>query len=86
MVHLHQSDFAENILYDFNMVDANPVRAPAPMNLHKIVATQAPSVNKKLYQKAVGMLNYLALHTRPDITFATNLLAQFTNNPNEAHW
>jgi hypothetical protein len=31
------------------------------------------------------MLNYLALHTRPDITFAINLLAQFTSSPNEVH-
>lgn len=85
-VHVHQSDFAEKILYEFNMTDANPVKAPAPMNLHKIVASVASPINQKLYQKAVGMLNYLALHTRPDITFVTNLLAQFTSNPNEAHW
>jgi hypothetical protein len=85
-VHINQADFIQKILYDFNMQDSNPVRAPAPMNLHKIVATGAPSFHQKLYQKAVGMLNYLALHTRPDITFATNLLAQFTSQPNESHW
>jgi hypothetical protein len=85
-VHVHQTDFAEKILYEFNMHDANPVRAPAPMNLHKIVASEAEPIHQKLYQKAVGMLNYLALHTRPDITFVTNLLAQFTSSPTEAHW
>ncbi|PLW28181.1 hypothetical protein PCANC_26987 [Puccinia coronata f. sp. avenae] len=85
-VHVHQTDFAEKTLYEFNMNDANPVRAPAPMNLHKIVASKAAPIHQKLYQKAVGMLNYLALHTRPDITFVTNLLAQFTSNPTKAHW
>ncbi|PLW36380.1 hypothetical protein PCANC_16187 [Puccinia coronata f. sp. avenae] len=85
-VHVHQTDFAEKVLYKFNMHNANPVRAPAPMNLHKIVASEAEPIHQKLYQKAVGMLNYLALHTRPDITFVTNLLAQFTSNPTEAHW
>jgi hypothetical protein len=85
-VHVHQTDFAEKILYDFNMNNANLVRALAPMNLHKVVASDAPSVNQKLYQKAVGMLNYLALHTQPNINFVTNLLAQFTSSPNEAHW
>ena len=85
-VHVHQTDFSKKILYEFNMNDANPVKAPAPMNLHKIVASNAPSVHQKLYQKAIGMLNYLALHTRPNITFVTNLLAQFTSSPNEAHW
>ena len=85
-VHINQADFIYKILYDFNMHDSNPVRAPAPMDLHKIVASDSPPFNQKLFQKAVGMLNYLALHTRPDITFATNLLAQFTSSPTEAHW
>ena len=82
-VHVHQTDFAEKILYEFNMHDANPVRALAPMNLHK--KSEAEPIHQKLYQKAVGMLNYLALHTQPNITFVTNLLAQFTSSPTEAH-
>ncbi|KAH9468237.1 hypothetical protein Pst134EA_033418 [Puccinia striiformis f. sp. tritici] len=85
-VHINQADFINKILYDFDMHESNPVRAPAPMNLHKLVATDAEPINQRLFQKAIGMLNYLALHTRPDITFAVNLLAQFTSNPNEAHW
>jgi hypothetical protein len=85
-VHINQADFIQKILFDFNMHKSNPVRAPAPMDLHKIVASKAPAFNQKTYQKAVGMLNYLALHTRPNITFAINLLAQFTSSPNEAHW
>jgi hypothetical protein len=85
-VHINQADFIHKILFDFNMHELNPVRAPAPMDLHKIVASEAPAIDQKLYQKAVGMLNYLALHTQPNITFAINLLAQFTSSPNEAHW
>jgi hypothetical protein len=37
-------------------------------------------------QKAIGMLTYLALHTRPDIAFTVNVLAQFNVAPNQAHW
>ncbi|MBW0570413.1 hypothetical protein O181_110128 [Austropuccinia psidii MF-1] len=37
-------------------------------------------------QKAVGMLNYLALHTQPKITFTFSLLAQFTKKPTVSHW
>jgi hypothetical protein len=85
-VHVNQEDFTNKILFDFNMHDSNPVRAPAPVNLHKIVASDSPSFHQKLFQKAIGMLNYLAMHTRPEITFATNLLAQFTSSPTEAHW
>jgi len=67
------------------MNNTNPVRAPEPMNLYKIVASEAPPFHAKLYQKGVETLNYLALHTRPNITFVTNLLAQFTSSLTEAH-
>jgi hypothetical protein len=36
-------------------------------------------------KKAIGMLTYLALHTRPDIVFTVNVLAQFTSAPNKSH-
>jgi hypothetical protein len=85
-VHVNQADFTQKILQDFCMDDSNPVRAPAPTNLHQIVASESESFHRKTYQKALGMLNYLALHTRPDITFATNLLSQFTANPTVAQW
>jgi hypothetical protein len=37
-------------------------------------------------QQAIGMLTYLALHTRPDIAFTVNVLAQFTSAPSQTHW
>jgi hypothetical protein len=85
-VHVNQADFTQKILQDFCMDESNPVKAPAPTNLHQIVASESPLFHQKTYQKALGMLNYLALHTRPDITFATNLLSQFTSKPTVAQW
>lgn len=38
------------------------------------------------YQRAVGKLNYLALTTRPDISFAVSRLARFSSNPGPEHW
>ena len=38
------------------------------------------------YINAVGALNYLAIATRPDISYTVGVLACFTNNPGMQHW
>jgi hypothetical protein len=38
------------------------------------------------YRTLVGGLNYISCCTRPDITFAVNQLARYSNAPTEAHW
>ncbi|MBW0504134.1 hypothetical protein O181_043849 [Austropuccinia psidii MF-1] len=83
---LHQQDFCSKILEQFNMTLANPIRTPAPANIHNVVAQASVPFSNLTMQKAIGMLNYLALRTKPDIMFTTNLVAQFTNRPTAAHW
>jgi hypothetical protein len=51
-----------------------------------LVASKANGVNVTMMQKSIGKLTYLALHTRPNIAFTVNVLAQFTAAPNNAHW
>ncbi|XP_059649936.1 secreted RxLR effector protein 161-like [Cornus florida] len=38
------------------------------------------------YLSAIGALMYLANCTRPDITFAVNLLARYSSAPTRRHW
>jgi hypothetical protein len=38
------------------------------------------------YQSAIGELMWLANRTRPDISFATNILARYTKSPTKRHW
>ncbi|XP_068322464.1 secreted RxLR effector protein 161-like [Pyrus communis] len=38
------------------------------------------------YLSAIGALLYLAQCTRPDISFAVNLLARYSNAPTHRHW
>jgi hypothetical protein len=38
------------------------------------------------YHKAVGALNWAALATCPDISFAVSTVARFSANPGPAHW
>ena len=38
------------------------------------------------YASLIGSINYCAISTRPDISYATNKCAQFTSNPTITHW
>ncbi|GKF17708.1 hypothetical protein Tco_0062626, partial [Tanacetum coccineum] len=38
------------------------------------------------YLSAIGALMYLTNYTRPDISFAVNLLARFSSSPTKRHW
>ena len=38
------------------------------------------------YREAVGVLNWAALATRPDISFAVSTVAHFASNPRPVHW
>ena len=46
----------------------------------KILGPEVPYLN------AIGTLMYLAQCTRPDITFAVNLLVRFSFEPTRRHW
>jgi len=83
---LHQSNYTEKVLKRFNMDKANPLSTPIvvrSLNVKKdpfrpredneeVPGPEVP------YLSAFGALMYLANYTRPDITFATNLLARFS--------
>jgi hypothetical protein len=38
------------------------------------------------YSQIIGSLMYLAITTRPDISFAVSKLSQFMSNPGDNHW
>jgi hypothetical protein len=38
------------------------------------------------YINAVGALNYLAIATRPDISYTVSKLARYNSNPGPEHW
>ena len=91
---LHQSNYTEKVLKHFNMEKANPLSTPMvvrSLNMKKnpfrpredneeVLGPEVP------YLSAIGALMYLANCTRPDIVFATNLLARFSSSPTRRHW
>ena len=48
-----------------------------------IIRIEGPEIP---YLSAIGALMYLASHTRPDISFAVNLLARYSFSPTRRHW
>lgn len=47
---------------------------------------EVEQMSKCPYRNLVGCLSYIALKTRPDITFAVNMFSQFQENPGPLHW
>src|ERR1700738_4574991 len=43
-------------------------------------------IDKPKYLTTVGIFTYLTTHTRPDIAFATSILARNSQNPTIRHW
>ncbi|KAL6323484.1 hypothetical protein AAG906_039057 [Vitis piasezkii] len=52
---------------------------------HKLgEAKEEPVVDKRMYQRLVGRLIYLA-HTRTDITYSVSMISQFMHDPRKPH-
>jgi hypothetical protein len=89
---LCQSSFIDTILARFSLADAKPYGTPMvpAANYSKRDSPTSPAdiarMRKVPYREAIGSLMYVAIATRPDISFAVSCLSQFLENPGEAHW
>ena len=91
---VHQSAYIQKILEKFNMDKAYPSKTPMVVRSldrdkdpfrpkgddEEVLGPEFP------YLSAIGALMYLANCTRPDISFAVNLLARFSASPTKRHW
>lgn len=91
-ISIDQSHYIAEILKRFGMADCNPVSTPIDPN-QKISSKMCPTeqhekeeMSKKPYMQAIGSLLFAAQITRPDISYAVNLLSRYGTNPGKAHW
>src|SRR5882757_10345646 len=91
-ISLSQPGYTESILSNFSMADCNPALTPMEEGCKLSVSMSPQSLEEKLdmkdvpYRELVGKLLYLAIATRPDISYAIGVLCRFVENPGRPHW
>jgi transposase InsO family protein len=86
-IFIHQTSYCKHILSKFNMEGANVVHIPTdPQHSLDTTALESTPVEGVPYREAVGSLLYLSQITRPDITFAVNLVSRYLEKPKKVHW
>ncbi|CAM8884854.1 unnamed protein product [Rhodiola kirilowii] len=91
---VHQSNYTNKIIKHFNMDKSNPLSTPMvvrSLDVNKDPFRSCEESEQILdpevpYFSAIGALMYLANCTRPDISFAVNLLARFSSAPTKRYW
>jgi hypothetical protein len=91
---VHQSVYIQKILEKFNMDKAYPskslmiVRALEKDSDPFRLCQEEEEVlgSEYTYLSTIGALMYPSNNTRPDISFAVNLLARFSDVPTIRHW
>jgi transposase InsO family protein len=93
-ISLSQTALIDRVIDQFGQTDAHPVDTPMVTGLQivrpdktlPISDTVANWVQRTPYRSLVGTLNYLAVASRPDITFAVGRLATVLDCYRSEHW
>lgn len=85
---INQKGYITRMLQRFGMQDCKTVMTPMDPSVKLTESLKEEKIVEKRfpYREAIGCLNYIAIVSRPDISFAVNVLARCSNNPQEIHW
>lgn len=83
-IKLHQRTFIEKVLDKFGMRDCKTQKTP--MAKTKLLPDESGVRPPYPYQSLIGCLMFIAVSSRPDISFATSYLSQFNTKYNKTHW
>ncbi|CAA7031042.1 unnamed protein product [Microthlaspi erraticum] len=84
-IYLSQRKYAMDIVKECGLLGCQPVTTPMVQN-HNLAKDEGDYYNDPLrYRRLVGRLVYLT-HTRPELSYAVHMLAQFMKNPRIKHW
>ena len=86
-IEVNQRGYIIRVLSKFGMDSCRSAKSPLDPGFKvSQTATQSKEQNCFPYREAIGCLNYIAMISRPDISFAVNALARCSNNPSREHW
>jgi hypothetical protein len=78
----------KKIVEQYNLTDAQPMKTPADPNSKLSRASNSSVENfdtKFPYSNMVGTLQFAAITTRRDVSYATSAVAAYKNHPTQAH-
>lgn len=82
---IDQEQYIQKIVEKFGLEDAKISKIPMDAGYLKLIGDKRPMVNGDIYQKLIGVLLYVATHTRPDIA-SVSILCQRIKQPTETDW
>ncbi|XP_039057286.1 uncharacterized mitochondrial protein AtMg00810-like [Hibiscus syriacus] len=82
---LSQRKFIRGLLEQTGMLAVKSALTPMVLSPKLTVDARKPLSDAWLYRSIVGSLLYLS-HTRPDIAFIVNRVAQYMHRPCDGHW
>jgi hypothetical protein len=97
LVSISQTALIDRIIQQFGQADADPISTPMDPSVAKSLTHPSPTdpplsssdsydLARIPYRSLVGSLMYLAVGTRPDISFAVARLCQFLDCYRRTHW
>lgn len=89
LIYLDQRKYIQEVLQKYGMSDCKSVKAPMDVNTKFQVRENSEETNiltEIPYQEVIGCLLYISQVTRPDISFAINMLSKYNSKPEMQHW
>lgn len=90
ILHISQEVYTLKILKDYGFLNCCPASTPMVPNTHLVCASDDEhgsfiklNIN---YCQLLGSFNFLAVSTRPDISYAMSQLSQHLKRPGITHW
>ena len=89
---LSRRAYCKRMLHRFRMDDCASTSTPLPvgsiLSIDDCPRTpeEIDEIKDILYQEALGSLMWLQVATRPDLSYAVNILSCFAHNPGKPHW
>ncbi|GBN03934.1 Retrovirus-related Pol polyprotein from transposon TNT 1-94 [Araneus ventricosus] len=91
-LYIHQCNYISRICKTYEKYEIPIISLPIAQGV-TLSKLQCPSnseeiaeIEKLPYRNLIGCLAYIADRTRPDISYAINILSQFQSNPGISHW
>ena len=85
LLYVSQGLYVREILKRFKMEDCTPTTSPLiPGSLRKLETTNSKETSFP-YRQAVGMLMYLMVCSRPDLSYSVTVLSRYNNSPKKIH-